>query len=91
MEWIALLLAFPLGAVAGTYSWYRLSPWRLVKARRVVVNLKSGQAIEGLLVRRSGPLLFIAEARLHEGGDNPVPLDGQAVVERPTVDFIQVL
>jgi hypothetical protein len=90
MEWIALLLLFPLGALAGFLSWHT-HPWRLVKARRVVVNLRSGQAVQGLLVRQSGPLLFIAEAQLHEGRDSPVPIDGQAVIERPNIDFIQLL
>lgn len=89
MEWIALTLLFPLAAAAGW--WTTARPWGLVKARRVVVNLRSGQAIEGLLVRQAGPLLFIAEARLHEGAENAVPIDGQAVVERQTVDFIQIL
>lgn len=90
MEWIALLLLLALVALicAGLWS---VRPWRLVKARRVVVNLRSGQAIQGLLVRQSGPLLFLAEAQLHEGNNEPVPLDGQAVIERPTVEFIQML
>lgn len=91
MEWIALVLATALAAAAGG-AWLTIAaPWRLVRARRVVVNLRSGQAVDGLLVRQSGPLLFIAEARLHEGGDNPVPIDGQAVIERPNIDFIQML
>lgn len=89
MEWIALALLFPLGALAGWWTVAR--PWRLVKARRVVVNLKSGQAVDGLLVKQEGPLLFIAEARLHEGNESPVPIDGQAVIERPNIDFIQIL
>lgn len=91
MEWIALLLAFPLGAAAAVLCWYKLNPWRTVRARRVMINLKSGQAIDGLLVRHDGPLLFIAEASLHEGGGSPVPLDGQALVERQNIDFIQIL
>lgn len=88
-----VLLAVVLTAVvaAAMYVWHRFGPWRLVKARRVVVNLRSGQAIEGLLVKQSGPLLFIAEARLHEGVSDPVPIDGQAVIERPNIDFIQIL
>lgn len=91
MEWIALVLAVALAAAAGAGWLLYAAPWRLVRARRVVVNLRSGQAIEGLLVRQSGPLLFIAEARLHEGGGNPAPIDGQAVIERQTIDFIQIL
>lgn len=65
--------------------------WRLVVARRVVVNLKSGRAIDGLLVRRSGGLLFLKNAVLHEPDAEPVPLDGEAVVERSQIDFIQAL
>lgn len=90
MEWIALVLLVLLVALAGAGLW-SIRPWRLVKARKVVVNLRSGQAIEGLLVRQSGPLLFLAEAQLHEGNSSPVPIDGQAVIERPGVDFIQLL
>jgi hypothetical protein len=91
MEWIALALLVLMAAVMAGLVWSVTGPWRLVKARRVVVNLKSGQAIQGLLVRQSGPLLFLAEAQLHEGNNNPVPIDGQAVVERPGIDFIQIL
>lgn len=90
MEWIALLLLVALAALICLGLW-RALPWRLVKARRVVVNLRSGQAIQGLLVRQSGPLLFIAQAALHEGPNDPVPLDGEAVIERQTIDFIQML
>jgi hypothetical protein len=91
MEWIALALVVAIAAAAAGFWWQHAGPWRLVKARRVVVNLRSGQAIQGLLVRQSGPLLFLAEAQLHEGNNNPVPIDGQAVVERPGIDFIQIL
>ena len=90
MEWIALALIVAVAAAALGW-WLTAGPWRLVKARRVVVNLRSGQAIQGLLVRQSGPLLFLAEAQLHEGNNNPVPIDGQAVIERPDIDFIQIL
>lgn len=91
MEWIALALLVLMAAGAGGFVWSSTRPWRLVKARRVVLNLRSGQAIDGLLVRQEGPLLFIAEASLHEGGENPTLIDGQAVVERHTIDFIQML
>ena len=90
MEWIALVVLLALVALIAFGLW-SVRPWRLVKARRVVVNLRSGQAIQGLLVRQSGPLLFLAEAQLLEGNSNPVPIDGQAVVERPGIDFIQIL
>lgn len=63
---------------------------RLVLSRRVVVNLVSGKAIEGVLVRQDGPLLFIKDATMHEG-EVAARIDGEAVVERSAVDFIQAL
>lgn len=66
-------------------------PWGVVVARRVVVNLKSGRAIDGVLVRRDGPLLFLRNAVLLEEGSEPAAIDGEAVVESVDVDFIQAL
>lgn len=57
--------------------------------RRVIANLKSGRAVDGVLVRRSGPLLFMKNAVLLEPGRDPVPLDGETVVERVEVEFLQ--
>lgn len=91
MEWIALALFVMMAALVGGFLWSVHIPWRLVKARRVVVNLRSGQAIDGLLTRQQGPLLFLSEARLLEGSDQPTMIDGQAVIERQTIDFIQML
>lgn len=64
---------------------------RLVVARRVVVNLLSGQAVEGLLVRQAGPLLVLEQPVVHEPGAAPAPADGQMVVERDRVAFIQIV
>lgn len=68
-----------------------LDPWGAVVARRGVVNLKSGRAIDGLLVRRDGPLLFLRNAVLLEAGSEPAIIDGEAVVHTSEVDFIQAL
>lgn len=64
---------------------------RLVVARRVVANLTTGQAIEGLLVRQSGPLLVLEQPVVHEPGAAPAPADGQMVIERDRVAFIQIV
>lgn len=68
-----------------------MSAFRTVLRRRVVVNLLSGSAIEGVLVRQRGPLLHLKNAVLHERGADPAQLDGEAVIERTQVDFIQAL
>lgn len=64
---------------------------RLVVRRQVVVNLLNGQAVQGVLVRQSGPLLFVANATLFEPNAEPTALDGEVVVERDRVAFIQAL
>lgn len=69
-----------------------MAAYRVVVHRRVLVNLTSGRAIEGLLVKQAGPLLFVKDARVHEpGATGPVPVDGEVVIERDRVDFIQAL
>lgn len=58
---------------------------------RVMVNLTSGDALAGVLIRRRGPLLVLAHAQLHTAGVEPVDLDGEAYVERSKVLFLQSL
>jgi hypothetical protein len=67
-------------------------PWgRTAVRRRVVVNLLDGTAISGVLWARRGPLLVIRGALLLEPGGEPAAMDGEAVIERSQVSFIQVL
>jgi hypothetical protein len=56
---------------------------------RVLVNLTDGKAIRGVLWAKRGPLLVLRDAELHEPGCEAVPLDGDVLVERPRVLFIQ--
>lgn len=65
--------------------------WRGLSSRRVVVNLKTGRALDGVLVRKSGDLLFLRNATALEPGSAPAGLDGEAVVARSEIDFIQAL
>jgi small nuclear ribonucleoprotein (snRNP)-like protein len=59
--------------------------------RRVLVNLLSGRAVEGVLVRRDGPLVVLKDAHLHEPGAEHAAVDGDVVIERAQIDFIQAL
>jgi small nuclear ribonucleoprotein (snRNP)-like protein len=65
--------------------------WRIVLKHRVVVNLLTGTAIEGVLLRRSGPLLVLADCTLHPVQGEAAKVDGQVVVERSQVEFVQAL
>lgn len=63
---------------------------RLAINRRILVNLKSGTAIEGVLWEDRGPLILLKNAALHTHGGS-TPLDGEVIVERSELDFVQVV
>lgn len=57
---------------------------------RVLANLKSGAAVEGLVVRTGPGYLVMADARVYESGTpGPIKADGETIVYRENVDFIQ--
>lgn len=62
---------------------------RVIQRRRVIVNLVDGSAIDGIFYQQDGPLLVIKNAALLEPGADPAPLDGDTIVERDRVLFIQ--
>lgn len=78
-----------VAAVAGVWAYERLLCWNRLTRRRVIVNLRDGQALEGLLLARRGPLLVLRDATLHTEG-RAVPVDGEAVVERDRVAWMQL-
>lgn len=84
---LAVLLALVVVVVArGPLAWRKVAV-----SKTVSVALKSGPSISGVLIAERGELLVIARARLLEEGAPPVPIDGEVVVERRNVSFVQVL
>ncbi|MGC5531580.1 hypothetical protein [Streptomyces sp. SR-10] len=70
------------------FGWF---PWRRTAVRRrVVVNL-ADKAFDAVLWAKRGPLLVLRDVELLEAGRQPQPVDGEVVVERARVEFIQVL
>ncbi|MFJ9113010.1 hypothetical protein [Streptomyces sp. NPDC102283] len=70
------------------FGWF---PWRRTAVRRrVVVNL-TDKAFDAVLWAKRGPLLVLRDVELLEAGRQPQPVDGEVVVERSKVEFIQVL
>lgn len=65
--------------------------YRLVIRRRVVVNLVTGTAIAGVLLKRSGPLLVLADATVFPRDGVESKVDGEVVVERSQVEFVQAM
>lgn len=92
LEVLLLLLGLVAGGVSAAY-WQpgRRKPrgWKSLQAVRIIVNLKSGQSIDGYLVRQEAQLLFIRNAVLIGQSDEPIPMDGQVIVERSEIEFIQ--
>lgn len=64
---------------------------RTATRRRVIVNLKTEKAFAGVLWAKRGPLLVLKDADLIEPQQAPVKIDGEILVERSNVDFVQVL
>ncbi|MFB7843624.1 hypothetical protein [Microbacterium sp. NPDC056052] len=62
---------------------------KVLLLRRVVVNLDDGSSIEGVLFRDPGNLLVLKNAIYHEPGAEPVPLDGDTIIDRARVLFVQ--
>jgi hypothetical protein len=56
---------------------------------RVVINL-ADKAFRGVLWAQRGPLLVLRDAELLLGGAAPSRLDGEVVIERAKVEFIQI-
>lgn len=85
MELIGVVL---LVAAAAGASWWRAR--RYVVHRRVVVNLRTGTAVSGVVTGIRGPLLLVRDATVHDG-DQAAPADGVIVVDRANVDYVQAV
>ena len=62
---------------------------RIVR-RRMLINLKNGKAFSGILWKRDRRLLLLRDAVLFEDGQTR-PLDGEIIVDRRDVDFMQIV
>ncbi len=71
-------------------DWIRdlLDPYPFV--RRVIVVTKTDRTFRGILWRRRRGFLVLHQAELLEHG-KAVAMDGELVIERANLDFIQVL
>jgi hypothetical protein len=77
----------------GVVAWHVVDVvWarRLVARRRVLVNLRSGRAMNGVMWSRRGRTLVLQQVELIEPGSAAVVMDGMVVVDRDQVEFVQV-
>lgn len=83
---LGLLLAV---AVAG--AWWVVAESRVAVRRRVIVNLADGSAVDGVLLRRYRTLLVLGDATLLLPAAEPSKVDGETIIERDRVIFVQAV
>ena len=59
--------------------------------RKIIVNTKTGKAFRGVLWRKRGRYLVLREAELLKPSGETTPMDGELLIFRNNVDFLQVL
>ena len=59
--------------------------------REVIVNCKTASVFRGVLWKRRRGYLILRQATLLRPGGERVAVDGEVMVERANVDFLQVL
>jgi small nuclear ribonucleoprotein (snRNP)-like protein len=59
--------------------------------KQIIVNTKTDRAFRGLLWEKRRRLLVLRSVEIVKPGGDVVPVDGEVVIERSNVDFIQVV
>jgi hypothetical protein len=88
---VALMAALCV-AIPGAYH---RSAWRSLRRQRVVLAIETGdgpRTIRAILWERRGQLYVLRDAAVYLGGDDlATPMDGEVVVERARVLWVQVI
>ncbi|UXE04978.1 RNA binding protein [Gordonia phage Lton] len=62
-----------------------------VVQQRVVINLKSGTAVIGVVTEKKRTFCVVRDAAVvAPGAPGPTPADGEIVVDRGEIDYIQI-
>lgn len=56
---------------------------------RVLANLTDGSALDGVLIRKTGPLIVLSDCTLYSAAGQPQSLDGEVYIERGRVLYLQ--
>lgn len=91
VETVAFLAEVAL-LLVGVAVWValRVRNDRLALRKRVLVALLDGKAMNGILWARRGRLVVLRDVTLIEPGTSPVSMDGEVIIDRSRVDFVQV-
>jgi hypothetical protein len=59
--------------------------------RSCILNLKSGEALSGVVWSTRAGWIALRKASLLKAGAPPMAIDGDVIVARDNIDFVQVL
>jgi len=90
LGWFLFVAAIVITA-AVVWSVQHMRDERFAVRARVLVNLLDGKALDGVLWARRGRWLVLRDVTLIEPGTPPVKVDGEILVDRGRVDFIQAV
>lgn len=62
-----------------------------ILARSVLVNLRGGVALSGVCSHESSAALVLRGVTVHEPDSDPASADGEVLIDRANVDFVQLL
>lgn len=65
--------------------------WRSLVRHQVIVVLDGERTISGVLYAQRGELLVLRNCTIYAGSTNGHPADGEVVIERSRVSWIQVV
>lgn len=71
--------------------WFPLLSRPPFQLRSSIFNLKTGEALSGLAWEAHGPWFTLRKASLLKAGQLPMLIDGEVVIHRDNIDFVQVL
>jgi small nuclear ribonucleoprotein (snRNP)-like protein len=89
------LVVLTLGVlfIAACVAWHAVDVFgarRLASRKRVLVALRSGRAVTGVLWARRGRSLVLKSAEMLEPGQEAIPMDGDVILDRGQVEYVQV-
>lgn len=64
---------------------------RRIVGRNVLISLFSDNAVSGVCTYAGGKCVVLRGATVHTPGADPAPADGEVLIDRANVDFIQLL
>lgn len=64
--------------------------FRYAAHKRVVISLKTGLTVTGIITRHRRGYCIVRDAQIIEPGGSSAPADGEILVQRDDIDYVQI-